>query len=209
MALSFPRFALFLVAGAALTVACRPHGSREASVDDPTPRHAGMASNVALDEPFAAQSLNLDVRSGDVTIQGGADGRLLVECGGRYAQRCSELSAALHGSNLEIKGGPRNHFALRISVPAQLHLRVRMPAGELSISGIHGDKDVRLNAGELNIAVSDPDEYGPVKASVMAGEISAAPFGRSADGIFRSLDHHGIGRYRLSARLMAGEISIR
>lgn len=166
------------------------------------------ATDVALDEPFSASSLNLEIRSGEITIRGGQNARIVLHCEGRNAQRCGEVRATLRGSNLEVAGGPR-HISMRLDVPSQLGLRVRMPAGELNIEGVRGDKDIRLNAGELDIEVSDPSEYGPVKASVLAGEISARPFDGSAEGVFRSFEHHGEGRYRLAARLLAGEIMLR
>jgi hypothetical protein len=205
-------FSAVLALGVASLGGCvRPPPSSDTSGSSSataSPRPAGLAADVALDEAFDAGTLNLIVRSGEVTLRGGDDGRIVVRCSGRNAQRCAELRTELHAGNLEISGGPRN-IAMEINVPAQLGLRVRMPAGELNIAGIRGDKDVRLRAGEVNIDVSDPHEYGPVKASVLAGEISARAFGGSAEGIFRHYDHSGDGRYRLSARLLAGEITFR
>lgn len=194
---------LFL--GASLS-ACRHH-SRDSS-DSAAGGTTTGATDVALDQPFAASSLNLETRSGEITIRGGQNARIVLHCEGRNAHRCGELRATLRGSNLEVAGGPR-HISMRLDVPSQLGLRVRMPAGELNIEGVRGDKDIRLNAGELDIEVSDPSEYGPVKASVLAGEISARAFDGSAEGIFRSFEHHGEGHYRLAARLLAGEIMLR
>ena len=104
--------------------------------------------------------------------------------------------------------GPNNNFQATIEVPARSDLTVRLSAGELSVEGIVGDKDIRLRAGELNIDVGRPEDYRHVEGSVWAGEINAAPFDVGTGGLFRSFEREGDGEYELRAVLRAGEFSL-
>jgi hypothetical protein len=94
-------------------------------------------------------------------------------------------------------------------LPAHTDLDLRMTAGDLTIAGIEGNKDVRLRAGNLTIEVADAAQYGTVSASVTAGDLSASPFGVSKGGLFRSFTHAGRGRYDLKARLWAGDLRLK
>lgn len=93
-------------------------------------------------------------------------------------------------------------------MPRRADLVIRLTAGELTIEDVEGHKDVALHAGEINIAVKRPDSYQDVEASVWAGEVDAAPYGLSKGGLFRSIEWHGKGPYRLKARLKAGEVRL-
>lgn len=86
---------------------------------------------------------------------------------------------------------------------------MRIPAGEVEVKDIAGNKDIELHAGELTIAVGSPAEYAQVAASVMTGEIEAEPFGESHGGLFRSFHKSGTGKYKLVAHVGAGELTLR
>jgi hypothetical protein len=43
----------------------------------------------------------------------------------------------------------------------------------------------------------------------MTGSIEASAFDVSKDGLFRSFEQHGPGKYRLHAHVLAGEIELR
>jgi hypothetical protein len=104
--------------------------------------------------------------------------------------------------------GPTDRFRVRIQVPSRSNLHVRLTAGELAIKGIEGDKDVELHAGELDIDVVRAEDYSRVDAGVWAGEIDASPFRVTKEGLFRSFDWSGKGKYRLHAHLKAGELRL-
>ena len=74
---------------------------------------------------------------------------------------------------------------MSIAVPTRSDLWIRLSAGDLTIRGIEGHKDVSAWAGELKIGVGPSANYRAVEASVLAGEIQAAPFNGSKGGIFR------------------------
>src|SRR6202043_2679756 len=106
-------------------------------------------------------------------------------------------------------GGPKNNLEVTIEVPNSAMLFVRMPAGDLSVEGVSGDKDVELHAGDLTIAVGNAADYNHVDASVMSGDLEAAPFSESHGGLFRSFEKSGSGKYRLHAHVGAGELTLR
>lgn len=104
--------------------------------------------------------------------------------------------------------GPSNGFDVTIAVPTRSDLLIRLSAGDLTIRGVEGHKDVSAWAGELKIGVGAAANYRAVDASVLAGEIQAAPFKGSTGGVFRSFQWSGSGAYELRARLTAGEIRL-
>jgi hypothetical protein len=168
----------------------------------------------ALDDPFpSGAQLNVRVRSGDVRIVGGAGDRIKVRFAGKNAVLGREIAVHLartgQTGDLRIEGGPREDIEILLEVPRRVNLRVRMPAGALAISGITGDKDVRLHFGDLTIDVGDPQQYGRLETTVTAGGISARPFAADRGGLFRSFKTTGAGTYRLQAHVGAGDLTLR
>ncbi len=83
-----------------------------------------------------------------------------------------------------VTDGPGNHFRVLIELPQHTDLFLRMSAGDLSIEGVDGNKDVRLRAGDLRIDVGDGTSYSHVDVAVTAGDLSARPFGFSTGGLW-------------------------
>ena len=96
-----------------------------------------------------------------------------------------------------------------IQIPRKTGIVVRVPGGDLNVEGIVGDKDVELTGGSLTLRAGDPQEYGPVDASVYAGGLNAGPFANSQGGLFNSFKHQGPGRYRLHAHVGAGDLTLK
>jgi hypothetical protein len=112
-------------------------------------------------------------------------------------------------ADLTISRGPRNNIQITVEVPKACGLFVRMPAGQLEISDITGDKDVQLHFGELIVHVGDAADYSHVDASVNTGGLEAPPFGEDHGGLFRSFQKSGNGKYRLHAHVGAGDLTLR
>ena len=168
--------------------------------------------------PFSADvpsggRLRMHLRSGEIRIVGRDENRVTVQVAGRNAEKAQDLTVRLKRSgdeaDLRISGGPKNDLQVTIEVPRASTLYVRMPAGELSVEGVSGDKDIELHAGELTVGVGDSGEYGHVDASVVAGDLEAPPFHESHGGLFRSFDKTGPGKYRLHAHVGAGDLTLR
>jgi hypothetical protein len=170
------------------------------------------------DHPFEATLLSgtrlrMNLRSGDVRIRGRDDDKLTVRVDSRDLNRVKDVTLRLDRSDrsaaLEVFGGPHNDVHVAIEEPRASALEVRMSAGDLTVEGITGDKDVELYAGDLTIVVGDPKTYAHVDASVLAGDIDATPFGESHGGLFRSFEKTGTGTGRLHARVCAGDLILR
>jgi len=170
---------------------------------------AAQAPATSLERPFAAGGrVTMDLSAGEYEISGSPDNRVRLEWD---ADDRDDVDNRLTVQGTEARvstDGPSNHFRVRIQVPARSNLYVRLTAGELTIKGIEGDKDVELHAGELDIDVVRPEDYGHVDAKIWAGEIHASAFRITKEGLFRSFDWNGTGKYRLHAHLKAGEMRL-
>jgi hypothetical protein len=157
-------------------------------------------------------NLKLNIRSGDVRISGTDSKEVSVRFAGRRAGEVEdvrfEFRQSADGGTLKISGGPRNEFAICIEVPRETDLFVRMPFGELKLDEIHGNKNIELHAGELNIAMGNPHEYARIEASVYTGEINSAALSLSKGGLFRSYEKDGPGKYKLYAHVGSGELNL-
>jgi hypothetical protein len=166
-----------------------------------------------VDLPYD-QKLTLELRSGDYRVSASTGEKISVRTTGDRAEKGRDMSLSFKHMNshaeLQITGGPTNNGpSVEIAVPKSSNLIVRMPFGDLNIEGVSGDKDVEMHAGDLNIEVGNPADYAHVDASVGAGDINAGPFGENKDGLFRSFEKSGPGRYRLHAHIGAGDLNLK
>jgi hypothetical protein len=170
------------------------------------------------DHPFqvdypAGSRLSLNLRSGDVRVVGGSGNKVSVRVDAKDLEKAREVRVTFDNSGqsatLRVSGGPRNDVQITVQVPKDTGLFVRMPAGQLEISDVTGDKDVQLHAGELIVHVGDPAAYSHVDASVLTGDIDASPFHEDHGGLFRSFSKSGNGKYRLHAHVGAGDLTLR
>jgi hypothetical protein len=166
----------------------------------------------AVDFP-SGSNLRLHLRSGEFRVVGHSDNRVAVHLSGHNADNARDLTVRFRRSDnsadLRVFGGPKNDLKVTIEVPSSAMLLVRMPAGDLSIEGVSGDKDVELHFGDLTISVGNAADYSHVDASVMSGDLEAAPFRESHGGLFRSFEKNGTGKYRLHAHVGAGDLTLR
>ena len=165
-----------------------------------------------VDFPSGAK-LRMHLRSGDFRIVGREGHTISVRLDGKNSSNAQDLTVRFkrtdQDGDLRISGGPRNGLQVTVEVPAFSMLYVRMPAGDVSVEGVSGDKDVELHAGDLTISVGSAADYARVDASVLSGDLEAPPFGESHGGLFRSFEKHGSGRYKLHAHVGAGDLTLR
>jgi hypothetical protein len=165
-----------------------------------------------FDSPLApGRQLSIDVRAGDIEITGTKAAALRVTCKlPDDPSRAKEVKISLAAGRLRISGGSNKSVRIRIEVPEKTNLIVRSTAGDMKIAGITGDKDVELNAGNLTIQVGDPASYRVAEGSVMAGDMNAKVFGETKGGMFSSFrKENSKGQYRLRAKLMAGDLTLK
>ena len=165
-----------------------------------------------VDYPSGSQ-MSLRLRSGDVRVVGKEHNQISVRVEARDPERAREVKVYFerfeNSAELRVWGGPKNDLQIIIEVPKNTGLFVRMPAGQLEISDVTGDKDVQLHAGDLILHVGDPADYSHVDASVVTGGLEAPPFHEDHGGLFRSFQKSGSGRYRLHAHVGAGDLTLR
>jgi hypothetical protein len=175
------------------------------------------ATDIA-NHPFAEDfvsggKLRLRVRSGDIHVIGTDENKISVELSGKRAFDARNVKIRLErkGStaDMRISGGPRNDLTITIRIPSNTDLYARIPAGEVRVENIANNQDIQLHAGDLTVDVGDTADYSHVDASVMVGEVDAAPFGEYHGGLFRSFWRVGSGRYRLHAHVGAGQLTFR
>jgi len=158
-------------------------------------------------------NLELYIRSAEIHIVGSDDNAVAVRVGGTDGSRATNITARFERSSnagdLHVSGGPHNNVTITVQVPRNSNLFVRIPAGDVEVKDITGDKDIQIHAGELRIAVGNPAEYAHVSASVTTGEIDADAFGESHGGLFRSFEKSGAGKYKLAAHVGAGQLTLR
>lgn len=160
----------------------------------------------------------MHIRSSGVRITGTDENKIAIHffCPNTDDLRDVRVNFKKNGNrgDLDISGGPRNNFQITMEVPRNSDLYVRMFAGELDVSGINGNKDLQIHAGELRLSLGKSDDYGPVNLSVTTGDLDASAFGVSKSGLFRSfhtntaLHKAGAGKYSLYAHVGAGELTI-
>jgi len=155
----------------------------------------------------AGHEMTMNLRSGDITISGSDAPFVRVVCDVRDNPRDIRISFA--ADHLTVRGGSAHDVHYRIEIPRTMNLVIRCSAGNLTVTGITGDKDIDLSAGNLTIGVGDAGAYRHAEASVLAGNILASPFGEIRDGLFRSFRRENpSGRYRLHAQLLAGNLTL-
>lgn len=165
----------------------------------------------SLERPFGAGGrVTMDLAAGDYHITGSPQERVRVDWTARDAEALAKVHARadVRGRELSLTtNGPHNKdLRFTIELPATADLHVRLTAGDLTIAGIRGNKDVELRAGDLRIDVGRASDYKKVDASLWAGDIKASAFRIAKGGLFRSFDWTGTGAYRLHAHLMAGDL---
>lgn len=165
-----------------------------------------------VDYPSGSQ-LSVYLRSGDVRLVGGTENKVSVRVDAKDMEKAREVRVTFerseHSAELRVSGGPRNDIQITVEVPKDTGLYVRMPAGQLEISDVTGDKDVQIHAGELIVHVGSPADYSYVEASVTTGGLEAPPFHEDHGGLFRSFHKSGNGKYRLHAQVGAGDLTLR
>ena len=151
--------------------------------------------------------VTMTLESGDYKIRASSDNRLHVRWNEASGARV-KLTTNGKSADLRVENTPHNNFHATIEVPALADLRIRLTAGDMSVTGIKGDKDIEANAGDLNISVGSSSDWGDVDASVTAGDLHAPAFKAATGGLFRSFKWQGPGKYRLHVHLTAGDVNL-
>jgi len=171
------------------------------------------AQHPTQQEFVSGGTIRLHLEAGGYTIAPGDSENIVVTCRADSEEQLERVKVEIKrtgtSADIYVSETPHNNFQATIEVPRSSNLWVRLSAGELIVKDVEGDKDVQVFAGQIQIDVPHPELYGHRDASVMTGSIDASAFGVSKDGLFRSFEQHGPGKYRLHAHVIAGEIDLR
>jgi hypothetical protein len=158
-------------------------------------------------------TIRLHLEAGGYTITPGDSDKIVVTCRANSEEQLERVKVKIKregtSADVYVSETPHNNFQATIEVPHSSNLWVRLSAGEVVVKDVEGDKDIRVFAGSIQIDVPHPEQYGHRDASVMTGSIDASAFDVSKDGLFRSFEQHGPGKYRLHAHVITGEIELR
>lgn len=177
---------------------------------------AQNSATCATPASFPARSgmtLTIESRSGEVDIVGSDQLGVRVSCTLDDQDRAGEVHIQFEQTGdfarLKLHGGPSNNVHIRIEMPRRTDLRLRVPAGEVKVDQVSGNKDIDLNAGEIVVSNVNGKEYRTVNATVDVGAVSASAFGVGKGGFFRnfSKDSPG-GQFRLRAHLISGNVQL-
>ena len=158
-------------------------------------------------------AVRLHLQDGDFRIVGGDSDEITIRTDGKNAAQAKKMKVQIRrtGDSLDLTFSrvPKNEVQITIAIPRETSLYARMRAGDLSVNGITGDKDVELVAGDLSIQVPDAKDYGPVDLSVRLGDLSGSQFGDPKGVMGNSVKQDGSGKYRLHAHVFAGDLTLK
>jgi hypothetical protein len=183
---------------------------------------AGQETKVPCDQTLTAPLrsnavLLIDARPAGLEIAGTDQEAIHVSCHGGDNEDAAphillQFSPNSDGGKLRIEGSHGRHgnnLHVRVEVPWKTNLRIRMPAGEVKVEEIKGDKDIELYAGQITISSAHEWNYHSVNASVGIGEVRAPMYDADKGGFFRSVTKTtASGEYRLRAHVTTGEIDL-
>lgn len=180
------------------------------------PAQTEVACGRPLDAPLQSRAvLTIDSRSASLEIVGTDQDNIHVTCTAGDSDGAQNLRIRLSGTDgnrtLTITGrhAVHNNLQIRIEVPRQTSLRIHMPAGEVKVEEIAGNKDIDLYAGQITISSTRAWDYRSVSASVDVGEVNARVYGADKGGFFRNFTRHTLdGDYQLHAHVVTGEIDL-
>jgi len=171
-----------------------------------------------LTVPLHARSmLSIESRPAGLEIVGTDDETIHVTCDTRNSDEGNASRIRLRfspnatGGKLAIVGEHLRHgngAQIRIEIPKKTSLMIRMPAGEVKIEQISGDKDIAIWAGQTTISNHNWN-YRTVNASVSIGQVNAPMYDASKGGFFRGIEKSTQGgEYRLRAHVTTGQIDL-
>lgn len=164
---------------------------------------------ITAEKPFAAGGrIEMQLDGGSYEVRPSTDNRVRIATDEHIGDAGVEVTTEGTTARVEARNTP-NHFKAVIDVPAAADLVIHLKAGELVVGAIAGNKDLDSYAGNITIAVGNPDDYASVDATLKAGDIQASAFGGSKSGLMPHFTWSGPGKRTLRADLGAGNLILR
>jgi hypothetical protein len=157
-------------------------------------------------------TIRLHLSAGGYTVSPSDSDSIVVTYHTDSAEQLSrvkvEIKPASSNADIYVHGTPHSNFNATIEVPRRSNLWARLTAGELDVEDVEGDKDLEIWAGQIDLEIPHPEQYGHRDASVLAGSVESSAFNISKGGLFRSFHEQGPGKYRLHTHVTTGEIDL-
>src|SRR5262249_9697285 len=116
---------------------------------------------VKVEKPFAAAgSIEMQLEGGDYVVRAAPDERIRVSFGANTGNAVADLATNGTHANLAIRDTPHNNFQATVEVPKAADLAVHLTGGNLAIAAITGNKEVDSKAGNVEISISNANDYG-------------------------------------------------
>lgn len=161
----------------------------------------------------SGSNLRLHLHAGDFRVVGADSEKISVHVEGKNVEQARNIKIQLTRSggavDLQLSHVPKNDLQVTIKVPRSTNLYTRMRAGDLSVEGVAGDKDLELTGGDLTLQVGSPEDYSHVDLSVKFGDVSGSQFGDPKGWLGNSVRKDGNGKYSLHAHVMAGDLVLK
>ncbi|MCU1329412.1 MAG: hypothetical protein JWN34_4782 [Bryobacterales bacterium] len=176
----------------------------------PVLAQSGDCSKAFVAPQAAGAQISMTLRAGAVDIVGTKENVVRVTCQVGRPADAGSIHIYFAAGKLTVSGGPNKDVRYRIEVPEKSGLMVRAAAGDMTVKGITGNKDVELSAGDLTMEAGDPASYKLAEGKVSVGDLNAKPFGAQKAGFAGSFrKENSGGQYRLHVALMAGNLTLK
>lgn len=158
-------------------------------------------------------ALTINSQSGEIDLVGSDQDGIRISCTVKDPDKAQDvrirfMPTGMFGK-LTITGGSTHNMHVRIELPRHTGIKLHMPAGEVKVDQLIGDKDIEIHAGEIRISGVSPSDYNRVEASVKIGDVKSSVFRTEKGGFFRSISKtNPEGRYRLRASVGTGSVQI-
>jgi hypothetical protein len=161
----------------------------------------------------SAGRIEMQLGAGSYTIRPASDTHIRVTIGDDSGRARVSLTTNATRATVAVTDTPSENFQATIEVPKVSDLIIRLSGGNFVLSGITGNKDIDSLAGNTEISIGDPNEYGSMEATVKAGELNIGAFSgaktEDSFGLLHRASWSGKGKYTLRANLGAGNLVLR
>jgi hypothetical protein len=168
-------------------------------------------------------SLSMEVNVGEVRIERSDETRTIRLSidprGGNYDEAAMQswirrfdvagdhAAIVLYLPNLHRDSG--SSPCMTISLPTYTDLKFEMGAGQLTVKGIEGNKDLHVDVGQLTVGVEDRAEYHEIHTSSKLGQAEDEVWQQRAGGFFPSTNRtSSSGPYTLNATVDIGQVNV-
>lgn len=220
------RFRFATCLAAAVLFCAAPVLSAQSADNSNTQDHSAAwndADAVDMNHSFSAGGhLKLDMNVGEVRILPSRDTqvlRLVIESKDGYSQQemrnmVKHFDVSGANASIRLEFPKNNHharhngFTVTIYVPEETGLEASLSVGQLTVSGIRGDKRLDVGVGQLQLNAVNSSDYYRVEADCGIGDVSDDVFHAKQSGwLGKSEKATGHGKYVLKVHVSVGEVS--